>query len=82
MVQEDKGVDGYETRNDLEKGALGFVVLTRRLIVLGAEMAARETAGLQAFGTKICASPWLCDSGKYLPPSAPLFTDWGTDTFL
>lgn len=62
-------MDGYETRNDLEKGALGFVELTRRLIVPGADQRwQQERAGLQAFGTKICAPPWLCDSGQVSSP--------------
>lgn len=76
-------MDGYETRNDLEKGAVGFVELTRRLIVPGADQRRQQDReDCRLLGPKSELLPGCVTLANYLPLCGPPFTDWGTDIFL
>lgn len=76
-------MDGYETRNDLEKGAVGFVELTRRLIVPGADQRRQQDReDCRLVGPKSELLPGSVTLAKYLPLCGPPVTDWGTDIFL
>lgn len=98
MVQEDNGVGGYETRNDLESRGWGWRgggadrKADRQVQVKeGSEL----EGGLRALGTQISAPPWLCDPGhvssplwasmdwfRILPPLCTALSRIGTDVLV